>query len=290
MPAVVTGASGFIGRRLMARLGGSSYPLTLGSDGWEARIGAAPLAGAVVYHLGARVHRAGDVDEAAFRRDNVDKTVALAQAAVRQGARMFVFASTVKVFGEESAAPFAPAAPYSPRDAYARSKCAAEMALVEACREAVPLAIVRLPLVYGAHAGGNLARLRRLCDSPWPLPFAAVRNRRSWIHVDDVVDLLASCAREPGREPAFLHAAHPSPASTPQVVAALRRALGRAPRLVPFPVGGLEAIAAAVGRGDAMRRLTRSLELDASATWTRYGGMPRIDLERAAADVARATA
>lgn len=287
---MVTGASGFVGRRLVARLGTAARALSLAAPDWRSRLAAAPLEGAVVFHLGARVHRIGDADDAAFHRDNVDKTRELARAARDAGARALVFASTVKVLGEESLSPLAPDAPYAPRDAYARSKRAAEEVLLGMRGEGLPVSIVRLPLVYGPDAGGNLARLRRLCDSPWPLPFAGVRNRRSWVHVDDVVELLIACAREPMHPPRILHAAHPQPASTPQLVSALRTALGRPPRLFPCPVAWLESAAAVAGAGEAMRRLTRSLELDASATIDRLAWKPRVDLEGAVADIARAPA
>ena len=290
-PAVVTGASGFIGRRLMARLGGAATPLTLGAEDWPRRLASAPMGGAVVYHLGARVPRPGDRDEAAFHRDNVEKTMALARAACRAGARALVFASTVKVLGEESSSPLPADAPYAPQDAYARSKRAAEEALREACAGALPCIFVRFPLVFGAGAEGNLARLRRLCDSALPLPFAAVHNRRSWIHVEDLAELLARCGiAEADPAPRIVHAAHPEPASTPQLLAALRRALGRPARLVPVPVAWLEVAASAAGAGEAMRRLTRSLELDAGETFARFAWRPRFDLSRAVSDLAGSAA
>lgn len=288
--AVVTGASGFIGRRLMARLGAVAVPLPLAAEGWQARLGAAPLRGAVVFHLAARVHRIDDREETAFHRDNVEKSVALAQAAHRAGARAFVFASTVKVLGEESSAPLVTGAPYAPQDAYARSKKAAEVALLDACAGALPLTIVRFPLVYGAGATGNVARLLRLCDSPMPLPFGAVRNRRSWVHVDDLVDLFTRCAARSPEAGCIVHAAHPQPASTPELVTALRRALGRPARLVPVPVAWLEAAAAIAGAREPMRRLTRSLELDAQETYRRCEWEPRFDLANAAADIAATAA
>ena len=60
-----------------------------------------------IVHLAARVHvldhDAGN-DTEAFRRTNVDDTLALARAAKRMGARRFVFMSSVKVHGDESGA------------------------------------------------------------------------------------------------------------------------------------------------------------------------------------------
>ena len=58
--------------------------------------------------------------------------------------------------------------PPCPTDAYGRSKLAAEEALRAS---GVPFTILRPVLVYGAGVKGNLARLMRLSQSPWPLPF-----------------------------------------------------------------------------------------------------------------------
>src|SRR6202008_1958156 len=66
--------------------------------------------------------------------------------------------------------------PPRPTDAYGRSKLAAE----EAVRAAeVPFTILRPVLVYGPDAKGNLARLAKLAQSPWPWPFGSFANRRS---------------------------------------------------------------------------------------------------------------
>ena len=285
MSTVVTGATGFIGRRLLQRLEGHAHAVSMAAADWERRLAAAPLEGAVVYHLAARVHRSSRDDESRYHHDNTVKTVAVADAAVRAGARTFVFLSTVKVLGEESTAPLSIDAPYNPMDAYARSKCAAEEALLQRHASGIPLVIVRMPLVYGPGARGNLARLRHLCDSPYPLPFAAVDNRRSWIHVDDLVDLLMRCGQPAAHGARILHAAHPMPISTPQLVTVLRAALRRPARLFSMPRMMLESTAALVGAGTSMRRLTRSLELDVSASLRAFDWAPCVTLERAAADL-----
>ena len=126
---VITGATGFIGRALAARLPGC-VRLSLAGDAWREAIDAVDLHDATLIHLGARVHEPGGREEA-FQADNTGKTEVLARAASQAGARRFVFASTVKVFGEESPAgrPFREEDPPSPQDAYARSKLEAERAL-----------------------------------------------------------------------------------------------------------------------------------------------------------------
>lgn len=287
--AVVTGASGFVGRALAARLAGAVQRVALGVPDWARSLEGVAWRDATVFHLAARVHRPGNEDEAAFTRDNTGKTEALARAAAAGGARRIVFLSTVKVFGEESPGrPFTLDDPPRPQDAYARSKHAAEEALHHVARgSALEIAVVRSPLVYGAGAGGNLAALLRLADSAMPLPFAAVRNRRSFVHVDDLARLLVACATEARAAGGLYLAAHPDAGSTPQLLGALRAALGRPPRLFAVPAGMLEAGASLAGQGERMRRLTRSLEVDPSAAAS-LGWRAELGLGRCVADMVAA--
>ncbi|MBV9880622.1 MAG: NAD-dependent epimerase/dehydratase family protein, partial [Gemmatirosa sp.] len=173
MKVLVTGATGFVGRRLCARLlaGGHAVVAAVRDAGGTARVPAGAesvvvgdLAGPVdwsgavrgaecVVHLAARVHvlheTASDAAER-FRRLNVQATTALADAAARAGVRRFVFASSVKAAAEQSASPLRESDPPGPLDPYGESKLEAERALLAAhARGAVEAVIVRPPLVYG---------------------------------------------------------------------------------------------------------------------------------------------
>lgn len=283
-PIVVTGASGFVGRALVPMLPGA-HSLAFGAPDWRERLAAAPLGSATIYHLAARVHRAGDRDEAGYVTDNVEKTEALARAAAGRGARALVFASTIKVAGEEThGAPFRASDPPAPADAYARSKLAAERVLAAIARETgLAVQILRPPLIYGPRAAGNLAALVRLCDSPVPLPFLSIRNRRSFLAVDDFARaLLAAAAHARAGTASTWHVAHPQPVATPELAAALRDALGRARRLVPMPPALLEGLASAAGRRELARRLTRSLEVDATPARDAWGWTARTSLHEVA--------
>ena len=289
MQAIVTGSSGFVGRVLRAALPDTHLSLSLGAADWEASVAKAPLAGATIFHLAARVHEMGASDPAAFDRDNVEKTRRLAEEAVRQRARRLVFMSTVKVHGEETRArPFAPGDAPQPQDAYARSKLAAERVLAEiAGSGGLEWVVVRSPLVFGPAAKGNLESLLTLADTSWPLPFASIVNRRSFVHASDLARLLLACAEQAGAAGRTFIAAHPEPFSTAELLRALRRPLGRAERLFSAPVGLLEGAASAVGQGERMRRLTRSMEVDASSARDILGWRAAIGLEDAAAEMAR---
>ena len=273
---MVTGASGFVGRVLMARVPGARA-LRLSGEDWRANCESAPLQGATVYHLAARVHGIS-ASEAQYVQDNVEKTRVLAQAAAAAGARAFVFLSTIKVNGEETAArPFTPDDAPAPQDAYSRSKLAAEAALAQiGAASGMRVAVVRPPLVYGAGATGNLAALIRLADSRWPLPFAALHRPRSFVHVDDLCTALCACGEREDARGVYL-VAHPLPVTTEELASLMRRALGRARRLFSVSPALLEAGAALIGQRERARRLTRPLVLDATRAQQELGWMARID-------------
>jgi UDP-glucose 4-epimerase len=287
---VVTGASGFVGSAIRSHLEGPFHHLSLAADDWADQVKGTDFTDRCVLHLAARVHDGAPGSEAEYERDNVVKTRVLAEAAAAGGARRFVFLSTIKVNGEETAdEPFRRNSAPHPRDAYGRSKWAAEQALARVAQGAgLEVAIVRSPLVYGPGAKGNLLTLMRLAESPWPLPFAAIRNRRSFIQVDDLARLLLACATlEQAAGRTFL-AAHSQSVSTPRLVAALRAALDRPARLVGVPPWLLEAGAFPLGQLARMRRLTRSLEIDVSDTERELGWAAQVSFETAVDDMVAA--
>ena len=285
--ALVSGASGFVGGALVAHLEASATRLHFGEGDWLEQVKAADFRDAAVFHLAAKVHETGPELEAEYVHDNVEKTRELALAAAAGGARRLVFLSTVKVHGEETTGqPFRAADRAHPEDSYARSKWAAEEALRGIA--GIEVVIVRSPLVYGAGVKGNLLSLLRLADSSWPLPFGAIDNRRSFVHVDDLARLLIDCARLPQAAGGTFLAAHADAVSTPRLVSSIRSHLGRPARLMRVPPRMLEAAAALTGQSERISRLTRSLELDTAETTERLGWSAQIGFETAVEDMVRA--
>lgn len=284
MAAIVTGASGFVGSVLRGHLPGAAVLSLAGAD-WRARLAEADFAACTVFHLGGRVHRRDG--GSAFMEDNADKTEALARAAAAGGALAFVYVSSAKVNGDESGAgAFRASDTPRPADAYARSKWAAEQRLARVATETgLPVTVVRPPLVYGRGAGANLHALMRLCDTRWPLPFAALRNRRSFIEVNDLARLLLAAPHSRRGETVTYMAAHPDAVSTARLVTLMRASLGMPRRLFAFPAALLEAAGTLAGQRANALRLTRSLEVDARPTQAALGWYAQIPLEQAVADM-----
>ncbi len=252
--ALVTGATGFVGRVLCADFSQAGWQVAacdLRRPGWEGALQGIE----VVVHLAAAVHSLGT--EALYQEVNVAATERLALAAVRAGARRLVFVSTIKVNGEQTPVdrPFRVTDAPNPQDGYARSKWQAERALAGLARATgLEVVVVRPPLVYGPGVRANFLRLLQLVDTRLPLPFASIRNRRSLIYVGNLAALLRSCASHPRAAGKTFLAADGEDLSTPALVRRIAAALGHAPRLLPFPPGLLPS------------RLSGSLAVDAAGT------------------------
>ncbi len=305
--ALVTGSSGFVGRALIAELrrrgfaarGAARRRSRQNFDRDVVEIGelseatdwSAALQGIdTVFHLAARVHQvrdAGNDAEAAYQRANADATAALARAAIEAGTRRFVFVSSVKVMGEVSSArPFDEGDPPQPRDAYGRSKLAAEQALAQLAGQ-IEVSIVRPPLVYGPGVRANFLSLLKLAASGWPLPLGAARASRSMVYIDNLVDALIACATVPHSSPATYFVSDGRDSSLAELIRSLRAEMGLPVRLWNLPGGLVQAAAHAIGRADAAQRLFSPLQVDIGRIRRELGWSPPVTVERGLRDTVR---
>ena len=285
MKILVTGADGFVGAALCPALAAAGHTVIAAtrhggpSEPWERRalgdLGSGPIPASLfdavdaVIHLAARVHVMRDRGTnplAEFRRVNVEGTRRLVYAAAAAGVRRFVFLSSIKVSGEASPGrSFTEDDPPHPEDAYGLSKFEAESVLTAAAaKTGIETVVIRAPLVYGPGVRANFRALLRLCDTALPLPLGAVRNRRSLIYRGNLVDALMRAATAPQAAGKTYLVRDPEDLSTPELIARLRRALGRPARLMPCPTGLLRAAALLAGRAAAADRLIGTLTLDDS--------------------------
>lgn len=147
-----------------------------------------------VYNLAGYAHDLGVASSVThlYLAVNVDATVRLANLAVDSGVKSFVFVSSVKAGGcsEDDVAT-------RPVGVYGKTKREAELKLLEIGQQSgMHVSIVRPSLVYGAGAKGNLALMRRGIEQGWFPPLPEIENRRSMIHVDDLVQTLLLVAED----------------------------------------------------------------------------------------------
>lgn len=306
---LLTGATGFVGQVLCDAVSQAGYSVRAATRGEHAPpataadsvkvgdIGAATDWSAAlvgvdwIIHAAARAHVLHD-DAAAARlyfETNEQGTRNLAQAAARAGIRRFVYVSSIKVNGEEtSAAPYTAADVPHPQDAYGESKWQAEQALQQvAAGTGMQSVIVRPPLVYGPCVRANFLRLMGWVERGWPLPLAAVSNRRSLVSIWNLCDLLVRVLEHPAAPGRTWLVSDGEDVSTPELIRRIGQAMGRRVPLVPVPVPLLKLGADLMGYSAEVARLCGSLAVDIRRTRDELDWSPPMSLD---AGLARTTA
>lgn len=297
MKVLVTGANGFVGKALCARLAASGHgvvPAVRSKSGvpHEVVVGnldastdwtTAFTACDAVVHLAARVHVMDDTAQeplALYRATNTEATLNLARQAAQAGVKRFVFISTIKVNGEGRDAAYRETDAPASGDAYAISKWEAEQGLQRIAADTdMEVVILRPPLVYGPGVKANFLRLMHTVKKGWPLPLGAIRNRRSLLYLGNFVDAIRLCVEHPAAAGQMFLLDDGQAVSTPELIRALARAMGRPARLLAVPVGLLEMGGALLGKRAAVARLTGSLWVDSSYIRSRLGWTPPYSVE-----------
>ncbi|NLD01518.1 MAG: NAD-dependent epimerase/dehydratase family protein [Gammaproteobacteria bacterium] len=247
----------------------------------------------VVIHAAARAHVLVEnvVDPLIeFRKTNVEGALTLAHQALTAGVKRFVFISSIGVNGAGTELqPFTELDASAPHAPYAVSKLEAEVALKELCAgTTMELVIVRPSLVYAAHAPGNFARLLKLVSSGVPLPFALVKNQRSMVALDNLVDFILCCTTHPKAAHQTFLIADQESISTPQMLRCLSQGMGKRILLLPVPVSLMRFAAKLVGREALFNQLCGSLEVDSSKARNLLGWTPPVTVEDAMRKTAQA--
>lgn len=245
---LVTGANGFVGSRLIRDLTGSGH-LVRGVvrrefEGFDPAVhvvlsGTTSLASWLedadaLIHTAGVAHRPGAAREE-YYEVNRDWTIQLAREVRESPARVMIHLSSIAAREATSGDS------RRPQD-YGLSKLEAEPA-VTALAESGKLGVnLRPPLIYGSGAPGNWGRLVRLARLPLPLPFASVKNRRSYLALDHLIAGIGAIlgkADQPALSGTYEIGDRETPA-LPEVIAAVRRGISRKPGLLSFPAGWIE--------------------------------------------------
>jgi nucleoside-diphosphate-sugar epimerase len=288
MDIAVTGATGFLGAALVARLArdrnkvhacvrrdDAVFPdgvqiVRVGNLSADADWSDAVIGVDAVVHCAARVHVMHDTEAGpltAFRTVNVDGTLNLARQAAVAGVKRFVFVSSIHVNGSQTVGeiPFCETVQTKPHNAYALSKWEAEEGLIQiAAKTGLEVVIIRPPLVFGRNASGNFGSLMRAVQRGWPLPLGAVHNQRSLVALDNLVDFIITCIAHPQAANQTFLVSDGQDLSTTELVRGMAQAAGVPARFIPVPVWALQMGASLLGKGDAVQRLCGNLQVDIS--------------------------
>jgi nucleoside-diphosphate-sugar epimerase len=296
---LVTGANGFLGRILCKELGDLGYPFKAAcrnsketslsnvveipnidaKTDWSAALKEVD----VVIHLAARVHvmkESSTYPLYEFRKVNVDGTKRLALQAAEAGVKRLIYVSSIKVNGEKTTSkPFDESDPAAPEDAYGISKYEAELVLHDISKNTgLEIVIIRPPLIYGPSVKGNLLQLIKVLTTGIPLPLGSIKNLRSLLYVDNLVEALILCATHPKAAGKTYLISDGDDVSTPALIKTLAEALGLKAKLLNCPVFLLNALGKIAGKSEQVNRLTESLQVNNSKIMRELGWKPKFSL------------
>ena len=316
MKVLVTGASGFVGRRLCDELAESGHTVralvrsrnsppfqaadVMHGDVTDATVAATATGGMdAVIHLAARAHVMMDHAPnplAEYRRVNVGGTRLMLNASAKSGVLCFIFASSVKAVGETSTGKWNTFTVPKPVDPYGTSKLEAE-SLMRGQAKPMSTCILRFPLIYGPGMRGNMLRLFELIDQGWPLPVGADDNARSLLFVGNATAairrvLQVAAARESIQSSPLFVADGPS-ISTAELIERIAAALGTSARTIRLRENLLRGVArvsdpftkATLTR--ILNRLLGSLEVDQHEFEDAYDFTPPYTTQKAMEITAR---
>lgn len=221
----VTGANGYVGSRILARLradGIESVALVRRPEecaGPSRRFALGePLADGTLADVDTVIHAAWDVVARGDRvaAVNVAGSLPLLDGACARGAQLLLISSLSAFAGT--------------RSDYGRAKYALEQAVQRRGGLAV-----RPGLVFGASAGGLFGSLAQTASGRSPAPIVGGSERLFVTHDERLAKLLAELVGAPGDLGAPIFAAHERPTTLRAIIETLAAARGVRPRLVPLP-------------------------------------------------------
>ena len=290
MKILITGATGFIGKTLTKTMlnvkcnisivvrkkintSENVKQFVIGDFGNEPDFYDALNGVDCVIHLAGKAHIVDENKSKTlndFRKINTDLTLDLAKQAVKSGVKRLIFLSSIRVNGNQNfknTQAFLETDIPSPQEDYAVSKYEAEQGLLAlAEKTSLEVVIIRPPLVYGANAPGNFARLINWidCKYPAPLPLGSVNNSRSFIALDNLIDFIILCATHKNAKNEIFVIADDESVSTTQLLNKLAQAFDKKVFLIPIPVKLMIFMATLIGKKADAIRLFSSLKVDNS--------------------------
>ncbi|ENM5767800.1 SDR family oxidoreductase [Vibrio mimicus] len=297
---LITGASGFVGLRVLTQAHSKGYELVAQSRSQQAYafeqvlLDITPetdwqsaLVGVdCVVHCAARVHQMQE-NEAdvlkAYREVNTEGTLNLARQAVSAGIKRFIFLSSIKVNGEQTqaGAAFQWNDQNIPADPYGLSKYEAEQQLLAlAERTGLEVVIIRPPLVYGEGVKANFLSMMNWVRKQIPLPLGAVRNQRSLVYLDNLVDLILVCCQHPKAVGEIFLVSDNHDVSLTTLLKTIAQYMHIRPRLLPIPQTWLQWLLSLLGKPELGQRLCGNLQLDITHTQKILNWSPPVSFEQ----------
>lgn len=226
----------------------------------------------VIIHAAARVHQMNDRSKdplSAFMEVNCHGTINLAKQAAIAGVKRFIFISSIKVNGEKTE----PGIPFrfddipSTLDPYGVSKYKAEIGLQKIAQDTeLDIVIIRPPLVYGPGVKANFQSLMSISQRNLPLPLGAVKNKRGFVAINNLVDLIITCIDHPNAPNNIFLVSDDSDISTAELIRMIANAFGKKAYLLNIDPRFLKFVAKILGKNSVIDRLCDDFQIDIQHT------------------------
>jgi nucleoside-diphosphate-sugar epimerase len=312
MKILLTGATGFIGKKLIQELSNKNFELSailrhktdylpgaikqfvIGDFTKHADYSNALTDIDCVIHLAGKAHvidkgKASVLGE--FRLINADLSLNIAKQAAASGVNRFVFLSSIGVNGNQNIKPFLESDAPNPQEPYAISKYEAEQGLFKLANKTdMEVVIIRPPLVYGVNAPGNFGRLMSWASKKYlmPLPLGLASNSRSLVAIDNLVDFLITCVTHKNAANEVFLISDREDLSTTQLLRKIAKAFDKRVFLLPVPVGLMIFVAGLLDRRADAIRLFSSLRVDSSKAKELLDWNPKITTDEQLLKIAKA--
>ena len=242
---LLTGSTGFIGSRLLDLLSSMGCDVRLLArskvNNYETvvcNLGQDRIPKLSLISIDTIFHLAGPTNDIRYRSSipndlyslvNVDATVELARLAVENSVKRFVFISSVKAGGHLPSNKYSNEIDLIELDgAYAKSKREAELRLLEKGKESeMHISIIRPSMVYGPNVKSNLQLMISGIKKGWFPPLPETGNKRSMIHVDDLVRAILLVAYDDRANGEIFIATDGNSYSSREIYDSVRKALGK---------------------------------------------------------------
>ncbi len=253
MKILVTGANGFIGTNLCEKLihngieiikvtRKSSDPMLVfknidGNSDWSK----------ILHDIDCVIHTANiahsgqsNITDDDYVSVNTEGTLNLAQQALENGVKKFIFISSVLVHGNKSneyALIEELKIDESKLTGYAKSKALAEKGLKTITENSsMDLLILRPPMVYGKNAKGNFRLLTKMVNFRVPLPIGSINNKRSFVYIHNLIDFIIALVKYPKSIEGTFLVSDDHDLSIKELVYEVAEAKGVKPLIFGFPV------------------------------------------------------
>jgi|TARA_B110000211_G_C14093313_1_gene560835 nucleoside-diphosphate-sugar epimerase len=240
----------------------------------------------VVIHCAARAHVMNEEVAdllSAYRQVNVDGTLNLARQAADAGVKRFIYLSSIKVNGESTSGnvPFTEEGLVNSLDPYGVSKLEAEEGLKKIATETgMEVVLIRPPLVYGTGVKANFLNLLKLSNTGLPLPFGMVKNKRSMVYVENLVDFIVKCIDHPAAANKTFLISDNHDLSLSGLLKLIRNSLNKPSRLIPVPSFLFKLAGLIFRKQDVVDRLVGDLQVDTSKAMSLLDWKPPYTVEQ----------